>query len=121
MLAECADELTCDMAETYGVLEMRTLPARLLATLSCGLSEDSRVMRRLTGRRATTGQLLQAAAVDRLSLLVWAKTKDGQRGRNRPQSLVEALSRKEEDAPKKAQGFDSEAAFEAARRAFLEG
>ena len=24
MLAECRDDLTCDMAETYGVLEMRT-------------------------------------------------------------------------------------------------
>lgn len=34
-----------------------------------------------------------AAAVDRLGLLVWAQTKDAQKGRNRPKSLLDELTK----------------------------
>ena len=52
-------------------------------------------MRAFSGRRVASGDLLLAAAVDRLSLLVWFKTKDGLKGRNRPASLVERMTRAE--------------------------
>lgn len=40
---------------------------------------------------ADANTLLLALAVDRLTWLVWSQTKDGQKGRNRPESLYEAL------------------------------
>lgn len=67
----------------------------MLATLTAGLPEDSRTMRAITGSRAGAREMLLAAAVDRLSLLVWFKTKDGVKGRRRPASILEKMTRKE--------------------------
>lgn len=45
MVTEYPDELTCDMAETYGIFDIKRVPVRLLATLAVGLRDDSRVKR----------------------------------------------------------------------------
>lgn len=45
MISNYPEELTCDMAETYGVFDIKRVPARLLATLAVGLRDDSRVKR----------------------------------------------------------------------------
>ena len=44
----------CDLAETYGVLDMDALPARLVATLAAGLREDSRIITALRKKHAQT-------------------------------------------------------------------
>lgn len=41
--------------------------------------------------------MLLASAVDRLSLLWWAQTKDGQNNTNRPKMFTDILSQKEEE------------------------
>ncbi len=117
MLARCREELVCDLAETYHVLDPFALPARRLAVLACGLRGDSRVVMKLTGRRAPERDLLLAAALDRLSLLVWAKTKDAVKGRNRPDSVL-SLYLGEERAKEKY-SLDSAEAFEAFRASFF--
>lgn len=38
------DALICDLAETYHIYDMRSLPLRTVATLSAGLREDSRIV-----------------------------------------------------------------------------
>lgn len=86
--------------QVYHVEDPDALPPLLFATLVAGLPEDSRTMRALSGRRAAPGELLLAAAVDRLSLLVWFQTKDGLKGRNRPKSLVESMTREEKEEQK---------------------
>lgn len=91
MIAANEDALVCDFAETYGILDYRALPAILLATLAVGLRDNSRIKMHLSGMRASTDTLLLAAAVDRLSFLVWAQTKDGQAGRKRPNSVITAV------------------------------
>ena len=91
MLAADEDMLICDLAETYGILDYRALPVRLLATLAAGLRDDSRTKMRISAIRTPQNTLLLAAIVDRLSLLVWAKTKDAQKGRNRPESVLAAV------------------------------
>ncbi len=91
MLAANEDALVCDLAETYGIFDYRALPVPLLATLAVGLREDSRIKLHLAGAFAGTDTLLLAAAVDRLSFLAWAKTKDGQVGRKRPASILSAV------------------------------
>lgn len=106
------DALICDMAETYHILDYKGLPLHLAAILACGLSDDSRIKRKAVKRRLTTMEALQAVAVDKLSLLVWSKTVDAKRNRNRPQSLLEALENPKE---KKYQTFTSVEAFERRR------
>ncbi|MBQ9008190.1 MAG: hypothetical protein IJ088_02500 [Clostridia bacterium] len=114
-----ADEtaVICDLAETYHVLDYRALPLKTVAALASGLREDSRIRMKLSGMKATTDTMLAAATVDRLSMLVWAKTKDGERGWNKPESILEKLtadSREEEFVT-----YDTPEEFMQARKALL--
>lgn len=115
MIREDETLLICDLAETYGVLDMRALPLKTVAALSAGLREDSRIKLKLSGVSADKDTLLLAAAVDRLSLLVWAKTKDGEKGRNRPQSLFKQLTgQPEENEKEEIEAFQDAEAFQRA-------
>lgn len=58
-----------------------------------------------------------AATVDRLSMLVWMNSKDGQKNVNRPKSILSEINSKKE----KPLAFSSAEAFEAARKSILEG
>ena len=49
MAAGGGDELICDFAEYYNVLDWRALPLPLAAVLAAGLPEGSRSVRRLAG------------------------------------------------------------------------
>ena len=98
------DALICDFAETYHIFDWRALPVRLAATLAAGLPETSRIRMKMA---------------DRLSLLVWMQTKDGQKNRHRPQSVAEMLTGKEKRST--VQAFNSEEEFWAAIRAADEG
>ena len=85
------DALICDLAETYGVLDMWSLPVLTVATLSIGLKGDSRIMRKMAGQAVDDKIMLLAGILDRLSFLAWTKTKDAQSGRNRPDSVLNKL------------------------------
>ncbi len=113
-----ADEtaLICDFAEYYHVLDWRALPLKTAAALAAGLRDDSRVKSRMAGITVDPQTQMLAAAVDRLGLLVWMKTKDATKGRNRPKSLLEELMKKPEDVAKL---FDSPELFEAARKRIM--
>lgn len=107
MIGADRDALVCDLAETYGVLDWRALPVRSLATLASGLGEHSRIKRKISGSRATTTEVLLAAAVDKLSTLIWFQTEDGHAGRNRPPSVLGLLLGEPQEEPDGAEGFDS--------------
>ena len=122
MLATDEDALACDLAETYHILDWRTLPARTVATFAVGLSEDSRIKMRIRGAQAPTETILTAAMIDRLSLLWWAQTKDAQHGRGRPKMLLDILAPKEAAASADAPtAYGSAADFEAARKRIIKG
>ena len=91
MMITDEDALICDLAETYGIYDIRSLPVVTVATFSIGLKGDSRIMKKMSGMKVDNATLLQAAIFDRLSFLAWTKTKDAQHGLNRPESLVEKL------------------------------
>ena len=60
----------CDLAETYHIYSMEQLPARLVATLACGLKPDSRIMMKMAGvQTSPPNLLLYALIVDELRLL----------------------------------------------------
>lgn len=97
MMSADRDALVCDFAETYGIYNLRALPVSLLATLAVGLRENSRIKMRISSEKLPKNELFLAAIVDRLSLLVWAKTQDGQKGINRPASVLDLLVGGEHD------------------------
>lgn len=88
----CEDELICDLAETYNILDMYGLPPKLVAVLCMGLHNDSRVKMHLSESKLTLEQMLYARMVDELSYIYWSKTKDGQKNRNRPISVLYSLT-----------------------------
>lgn len=112
MIATDRDALVCDLAETYGIFDMGALPVNLLATLSSGLRADSRIRMRMSGSDVTQMELLTAAAVDRLSMLLWAKTEDGRNGINRPRSLVKIMTGQKQEEVSSA-GFNTAEEYEA--------
>lgn len=117
MIALDEEALICDLAETYGIFDYKALPISLVATLSVGLRENSRIKMKLNGMKIPTDTLLLASSVDKLALLVWSKTEDGQNGMNRPKSIVEILTgiRKDGDIAT----FDTAEEFEEAREKIL--
>lgn len=121
MIATDEDALVCDLAETYHVFDYRSLPARFVATLAAGLRESSRIKLKMAGMPCTSETLLLAMAVDRLSLLFWAKTEDGQKNRNRPESLYMRILGLNEKPENNVVAFASGSDFETARQRILNG
>jgi hypothetical protein len=85
------DALICDFAETYHVLDMRGLSPKLVAVLAIGLPDSSRIKRRIVNKKLTLEQTLQASILDGIYTLLWSKTKDALKGRNRPSSVLNIL------------------------------
>lgn len=126
MLQAGEDDFLCDMAETYGILEPRTLPPRTLAALAAGLGDNARVRRRMAGVSAGTDTQLLAAIVDQLALLRWQLFSGKEE--ERPVSVTSQICGWE-GWPDEQQGhqapdlcsFDSPAQFEAERQRLLKG
>lgn len=86
------DSLICDLAETYKIYDYRQLPILQVAVFACGLRENSRIKMKMSGRIINTETLLLASITDLTSLIWWSKTKDALDNRNRPKSLLQAIS-----------------------------
>jgi hypothetical protein len=116
-----ADEaaLICDFAETYRLLDYREIPARKAAILACGLRPDSRIMQKIAGVKAPIDTLLRCIIADELKALVWQNTKDGAKGRNKPNSILTALLVTGEENQETGEGFNTAAEFDAWRNAML--
>ena len=113
-----ADEnaLICDMAETYHVYDYKKMRPMQAAILACGLPDDSRIKRKLSGQKHTTQTVLLACIADSLRFIAWTKTKDAQKNMNRPKSILEELMTE----PEQYASFDSIEAYEAARAKIME-
>ena len=86
------DALICDLAETYHIYDYRQLPPTKVAVFAVGLRYDSRIKMKLSDQKVSLDSLLLGGILDRLSILVWAQTKDGQKGINKPAMIVDSLT-----------------------------
>lgn len=120
MVAAGEDDLTCDFAETYHIYDWRGLPADYAAVLAIGLRDNSRIKMRLGKTRISVETMLSAIMADALQTLVWFKTKDGAKGRNRPASILSVLTGVDKRGSG-AETFASGAEFERRRKQILEG
>lgn len=86
----------------------------MAAILCFGLRDDSRTKMHIAGIKLTLERTLFAKIADELAFQSWAKTKDGQKNRNRPQSILKSLlESKTED---KIEVFDNAEEFNEAWR-----
>lgn len=99
--------LMCDLAETYHIYNYKELPCTMVALFSCGLREESRIKKKLSGVNASREEMLLASIADSLSTLVWLKTKDGVKGINRPKSFVETLLEVKQEDNSEVVAFDT--------------
>lgn len=90
-----------------------------MAVFCIGLREDSRIKLKMANQRVGIDTLLLALMADRLGLLVWSKTKDGQKGRNQPRSLVDSLSNVAKEPETLV--FESSEDFEKMKNEIIEG
>jgi hypothetical protein len=106
------ESLICDLAEIYQIYDYKRLPLQTVAVFSCGLRENSRIKMKLSQQTASIETMLLAGISDKLGILLWAQTKDGQKGKNRPISILEKVlnlpkKRKEEVAFASGKEFES--------------
>lgn len=91
MLNYDSDLLECDLAENYNIYNYRELPLSKVALFSVNLRENSRIKLKMNNTNYSLETVLLSSIVDRLSYLVWAKTEDGRKGRNKPISITSKL------------------------------
>lgn len=103
------DALICDLAETYHILDYRSLPVQLVATLSAGLRDDSRIKLKAADSPVSLDTVILATIADNLTLL---RAGFDSRNRAKPHLFTEALSG--EGKKKKVKGFRTAQEFEAA-------
>ena len=119
MIQTDEDALICDLAETYHIYNYKELPPLTVALFCNGLREDSRIKLKMSGQRVKIDTLLLAFIVDRLSILVWSKTKNGQKGRNQPKSIVDSINKPIRE--KEGMSFNTGEEFEKMKLKILKG
>lgn len=120
MLRLDRNALLCDFAEYYHIYDFGLLPVQTVAILACGLRDESRIKQKISGTPVPTNTLLIAHAVDRLGILIWQKTKDGQHNRNKPESIAEMMLDSGKRKTYKVDAFETPDEFMEARKRILE-
>lgn len=111
--------LICDLAETYNIYDYKSLPVLKVATFSVGLRENSRIKLKLNNSPVSLETLLLSMAVDRLSLLLWTKSKDAEKGQGRPKSFTNVILGIQ-NSNNETIAYDSSEEFEKARLRIIE-
>lgn len=110
------EALICDLAETYNIYEFEKLPLRKIAVFAKGLRENSRIRMKMSQSKFNVKESLLAGILDRLTLILYSKTKDAEKGKNYPKLLLDEAEKKED-----LQGFMSSEDFEKMRRKIIKG
>ena len=101
------DELICDFAETYHIIELRSIRPSMLATLAAGLRNNSRIKMKMAGTKIDLKDMLLASITDKLGIMLWQKTKDGNKGINPPKLVItELMTEKKNEIVGYASGAD---------------
>ena len=69
----------------------------LIAIYAIGLRDDSRIKMKISGEKVNTQTLMMVNIIDRLNLLLWTKTKDAEKGINRPKSILDKLYKQDSE------------------------
>ena len=111
LLTDSEDEIICDLAETYHILNYRELSPDLVATLVIGLPDHSRIKKKIAKKTSTLEQELLALIIDLMAISMWNRS--GRKG-PKPPSIYKVLS-KEDTEKDELESFDSPEEYEAWR------
>jgi len=120
-IAECEDELICDLAEVYHVFNYKGLLPNMVAAFCFGLKDDSRVKMYISKQKYPLNTMLLARIADELSFISWTKTVDGQKNRNRPKSIIDSLLNAQQEKEVENNCYTSGEEFLEAWRQITEG
>jgi hypothetical protein len=120
MIASDRNALICDLAETYHILDYTALPVPLLATLSSGLRDDSRIKMKMSGIKPIPLNIMVARAADEISLFRYGFMDDAIHGRNMPDLFMTEML-EERNHENDAEGFTSGAEFDRAWSEAIKG
>lgn len=98
MIATDEDSLICDLAETYGIYDYRSLPIEMVATFSCGLRDYSRIKMKLAGVKYDLNTQVLVSIFDKVNWIAWTKTKSAEKGQGAPESLLNKLLEEKTEA-----------------------
>lgn len=112
MISLDEDALICDFAEAYRIYDYKSLPLKTVATLACGLGDNSRIYRKMTDCEYSLDTLLLARIYDALQIILYSKTKDAQKGINKPEMMLDRLLGKTNDTSGEYMEFDTMEQFE---------
>src|SRR5699024_8269388 len=121
MIKTDEDALVCDLAETYQIYDYKQLPPTRVAVFAYGLKSESRIKMKMSGQVVPLETLLMARISDGLNTLIWFQTKDGQKGKNRPASMVDMLTNRKKESDKDVVTFSSGEDFENLRSKLIGG
>lgn len=113
------DALICDLAEVYHIFDYKQLPASRVAVFSLGLRDSSRIKLKMTNNSFDFETMMLAGVLDKVNLIFWSKTKDAEKNKNRPLSIVEMLTGKQPNDKSNVVSFKSGKDFEAERNKLL--
>ena len=100
--------LICDLAETYHIYDYRSLPVKLVATLSAGLRDDSRIRLKAVDSKVSLESVMLAVIADNLTLL---RAGMDSKNKAKPFLFTDALNSEKKE---KVKGFKTATEFEAA-------
>lgn len=103
------DEVICDLLEVYHILDYKSLPASLVATLVLGLRSNSRVMLAIADKKLSLDQMALLGIWDCLKWIQWSKTKKASEGLEAPKPLLSLFIDTEEQS--ETVGFEIDEAF----------
>ena len=103
------DALICDLDETYHILDYRSLPVQLEATLSAGLRDNSRIKLKVADTSVDLETIILAAIADNLTML---RAGMDRKNRGKPFLFTEAING--ERKKQKVRSFRTAEEFEAA-------
>ena len=110
----------CDMAETYGIYDWRSLPLRTVAAFSAGLRENSRIKTIIRGEKQPTIEYLLMEIHDRLAEIIWQRGGYGET--DKAPSIRDLLTDdKQEKADPRFKAYRTGADFDAAWNSTQEG
>ena len=101
------------------MLNWRELPLKTAAVLASGLSQESRCFRKLHHQKLSAEQAARLMMIDELRLIRWLHTKDAEKGKNRPGSVLQLYL--EQEKKPSVTSFRTAEEFEARRKKIIAG
>lgn len=115
MISNNESALICDLAETYQIYNYRSLPVKLVATLSVGLRENSRIKMEINGDKIPLDTSMLVLLLDSIHMLRWELS--GAKGK-KPESIYLKITETKKESDVMA--FNSGEEFEEYRKQILE-